>query len=188
MDEEVTIRAARAADVPAMAAIINHYAAQNLMLPRSEAVILRVLDDFVAAEWDGRVIGCGALARLSPELAEVRSLAVSPDYKGKGLGRRIVLHLMERARARGYPQVCALTLVPDFFAGLGFQAVDRWAISPKIWQECVFCPKFHHCDEVAVVYNLTEQPVDLSMPSAAWEGLVAAFARREALRGAQRPE
>jgi len=188
MDEEATIRPARAADVPAMAAIINHYAAQNLMLPRTEAAIRRVLDDFVAAEWDGRVVGCGALARLSPELAEIRSLAVSPDYQGKGLGRRIVLDLLERARAQGYPQVCALTLVPDFFAGLGFQTVDRWAVSPKVWQECVFCPKFHRCDEVAVVYNLTEEPVDLSMPSTAWVGLVAAFARREALRAAQRTE
>jgi amino-acid N-acetyltransferase len=158
------------------------------MLPRTEAAIQRVLDDFVVAELDGQVAGCGALARLSPQLAEVRSLAVSPDFQGQGLGRRIVLYLMERARARGYPQLCALTLVPDFFAGLGFQTVDRWAISPKIWQECVFCAKFHHCDEVAVVYNLAEVPTDLAMPSTAWVGLVAAFARREALRSAQQRE
>lgn len=187
MDEEAIIRPARPADVSAMAAIINRYAAENLMLPRSEASILRALDDFVVAEAEGKVVGCGALARLSSELAEVRSLAVSPDYQGQGLGRRLVLYLVERARKLGYAQVCALTLAPDFFAALGFQVVDRWAISPKLWQECVFCPKFHRCDEVAVVYNLVEEPEDHT-PSTAWVGLLTALARRDALRAAQRTE
>jgi amino-acid N-acetyltransferase len=185
MDEEAIIRPARPADVPAMAAIINGYAAENLMLPRSEASILRALDDFVAAEVEGQIVGCGALARLAPDLAEVRSLAVSSDHQGKGLGRRIVLYLLERARAQGYAQVCALTLAPEFFESLGFRLVDRWAISPKVWQECVFCPKFHRCDEVAVVYNLVETAEDHSMSSTAWVGLLTALARRDALRAAQ---
>ena len=43
---------------------------------------------------------------------------------------------------------------------LGFEVVDRWSISPKLWQDCIYCPKFHHCDEVAVARNLTDRPLD----------------------------
>lgn len=186
MDSPVTLRPARPEDVVEVAAMINHYAAQDLMLPRSEKAIQQSLDDFVIASLGDRVMGCGALARLSPDLAEIRSIAVSPECQGQGLGRVLVLHLLDRARQDEFSQVCALTLVPDFFTRLGFHAVDRWAISPKVWQECVFCPKFHRCDEVTVVYDLKETDADLTMPVAAWENLVAAFARRADLRSDER--
>jgi amino-acid N-acetyltransferase len=61
------------------------------------------------------------------------------------------------ARMRGFEQVCALTLRENFFVRLGFEVVDRWSISPKVWQACIFCRKFHRCDEVAVLMNLVEK-------------------------------
>jgi amino-acid N-acetyltransferase len=152
----VSIRDAQAEDVPAMAQLINAYAAQGLMLPRSEEQILRHLSDFVVAEHSGRIVGCGALARLSPDLAEVRSLAVAPEMRGRGIGRALVRHLLEKARAAEIAQVCALTLQPGFFEPLGFRVIDRWDISPKIWQECIYCPKFHRCDEIAVLLTFEE--------------------------------
>ncbi len=150
------IRPARSEDVPAMAELINGYAAQNLMLPRSEAQLLRHLSDFVVAEAEGQVVGCVGLARLSPDLAEIRSLAVAPEMQGRGIGRALVEYVLNVAREVGIAQVCALTLKPRFFETLGFQIVDRWDISPKIWQECIYCPKFHRCDEIAVILNLAE--------------------------------
>jgi amino-acid N-acetyltransferase len=72
------------------------------------------------------------------------------------LGRRLVEALVEQARAAGFQQVCALTLVESFFNKLGFVTVDRWTISPKIWYECIYCPKFDACDEIAVLMNLVE--------------------------------
>ena len=58
----------------------------------------------------------------------------------------------------GFEQVCALTLRENFFVRLGFEVVDRWSISPKVWQACIFCRKFHRCDEVAVLMNLVDKP------------------------------
>ncbi|MCD6291447.1 MAG: N-acetyltransferase [Anaerolineae bacterium] len=159
------MRPARAEDVKAMSELINRYAAQNLMLPRSEEQLLQHLADFVVAEYEGRVIGCAGLARLSPSLAEVRSLAVAPEMQGHGIGSALVRYLLDTAREAGIAQVCALTLRPHLFERLGFQVVDRWEISPKIWQECIYCPKFHHCDEIAVLFNLEEvAPEETSSP------------------------
>ncbi len=160
----ISIHPARTADAAPMSALIGMYAAQNLMLPRSEAQIQRALGDFlVAVDVDNgleQIVGCGSLAALSPELAEIRSLAVDADYQGYGLGGLLVGKLVDAALARGFRQVCALTLRPRFFERQGFAVVDRWNISPKVWQECIYCPKFHHCDEIAVFMELPE-PVEV---------------------------
>lgn len=150
------IRAAANSDVQAISALVNQHAARNLMLPRSEAQVKSVLSDFLVAIEDGKLVGCGSLVRLTPVLAEIRSLAVESHYQGNGLGGKIVQALLDVARLRGLEQVCALTLRPNFFQNQGFQIVDRWNLTPKIWSECVYCPKFHRCDEVAVLLNLVQ--------------------------------
>ncbi len=193
---EIVIRSAVPEDVAEIAALINEFAARNLMLPRSEEAILRTLPDWLVAverssrhteSADGRsqsadahpanrIVGCGALAALTEELAEIRSLAVHESQHGKGLGSMLVERLVALARAREFEQVCALTLRENFFTRMGFRIVDRWSISPKLWQECIYCPKFHRCDEVAVLMNLSHRPVeeteaDVRQP-AAWNGLL----------------
>jgi amino-acid N-acetyltransferase len=157
-----TIRPATESDIEAISALINHFAAQNLMLPRSESQVAIALPDFLVAEEDGRLVGCGSLIALTPFLAEIRSLAVAPHYQGNGLGAHIVASLLEVARQRGVERVCALTLRPVFFRNQGFQVTERFSLTPKIWGECVYCPKFHRCDEVAVLINLSdaEEPDD----------------------------
>jgi len=124
------------------------------MLPRTPEQVGRALGDFVVAEHAGRVVGCGALAAMDDDLVEIRSLAVHPVMHGQGVGGKIVAALMTKARTRDAHRVCALTLSPRFFEKQGFHRVDRWEVSPKIWRECVYCPKFHRCDEVAVLKEL----------------------------------
>jgi amino-acid N-acetyltransferase len=158
---DIHIRKATEADIEAILAIVNAYAAQNLMLPRTPEQIRRVMHKFLVAEQahpggGKRVVGCGSNVELTPELTELRSLAVAPEQRGTGLGRRLVHALIEQARADGYDTICALTLTEEFFNRCGFTTVDRWSISPKIWHECVYCPKFDACDEIAVAMNLTE--------------------------------
>ncbi len=155
-----TIRFAEASDVESILALINRFAAHNIMLPRTAESIGRSLGDWLVAIDDEEpglpVVGCGALVALTETLVELRSLAVDESQHGRGVGSQMVLALVEMARRRGFPQICALTLREDFFIRLGFELVDRWSISPKVWQECIYCPKFHNCDEVAVLMNLAE--------------------------------
>jgi amino-acid N-acetyltransferase len=166
----ITIRPITESDAPAIAALVNGFAAQNLMLPRSEAQVLLALEDFLVADDAGRVVGCGSLIELTPTLAEVRSLAVAADYHSRGVGGQIVGALLEVARQRELDQVCALTLRPNFFQRQGFLIVDRWNLTPKIWNECVYCPKFHRCDEVAMLLNLHD-PAAAPNPAPWWHFL-----------------
>ncbi len=187
---DIHIRKATEADIESILAIINAYAAQNLMLPRTPEQIRRVLHKFLVAEQASpggsqRVVGCGSNVELTPELTELRSLAVAPDQRGTGLGRRLVHALIEQARADGYDTICALTLSEEFFNRCGFTIVDRWSISPKIWHECVYCPKFDACDEIAVAMNLTETapalaPLPPEVSLELWQALK--FGRLQMLR------
>ena len=178
------IRPAQAEDVEAIQALVNGFAERNIMLPRTGESIQNSLSDWLVAIDESLpeqpVVGCCALAALSDLLVEVRSLAVDESQHGRGLGSQLVAALVSMARERGFPQICALTLREGFFVRLGFELVERWSISPKIWQECIYCPKFHACDEVAVLMNLAPQPrsvenevdVQASIQAAGWNALL----------------
>ena len=162
------IRPAQDDDACAITELVNRYAEQNITLPRSEENVRQTLADWLVAvetrvDTEGmareHVVGCGSLVPLTDELVEVRSLALDESQQGQGVGSKMVLALVEIARKRNFAQVCALTLTEGFFTKLGFELVDRWHVSPKVWQACIYCPKFHRCDEVAVLMNLVEQPV-----------------------------
>ncbi|MCE2467713.1 MAG: GNAT family N-acetyltransferase [Caldilineaceae bacterium] len=151
---------ARAEDAPRLQALVARYAAQDVMLPRTVESIVQTLPDWVVAAAPARqVIGGVCLTTLAPELAEVRSLVVDPDWQGKGIGRRLVARVVEMARARGYQQLCALTLVPEFFLGMDFRPVEVADISPKVWVDCQHCPKYECCDEYALVMDLVPNPI-----------------------------
>jgi len=168
----VAIRQAREEDIPELVEMINGFAARNLMLPRTEEAVLKTLPDWLVAVDEDEtgaeaILGCGSLVALTPELAEVRSLAVHERGQGRGVGSLIVENLVALAKAREFSQVCALTLREEFFQRLGFEIVDRWSISPKLWQECIYCPKFHRCDEVAVLKHLTVRSRQEALTAAA---------------------
>jgi amino-acid N-acetyltransferase len=169
----VAVRPATAQDIPAIVTMVNRFAAQNVMLPRTEASVQQTLSDWlVAADADDNVAGCGSLVPLTDTLVEIRSLAIHEDYQGQGIGGLLVQSLVEMAREQEYEQVCALTLRSNFFERLGFEVVDRWSISPKVWQACIYCPKFHRCDEVAVLMPLVDKPVKAEVKPPAWNGLL----------------
>lgn len=146
----------RAGDIAAALALINAYAAEDRMLERTHAFLEERLADFLVAE-DGSTSefqGCVALAVLTPDLAEIRSLAVRPDASGRGIGRALVLASVQRARELALRRVFALTLVPDFFERCGFTLVSLGRLPEKSAAECPICPKRGRCDEHAMLLHL----------------------------------
>jgi len=148
------IRSARLADAGAIQSLIEVYASERLMLPRSLMQIYENIRDYWVAEDAGRVIGVGALHFFWEDLAEVRALAVAPRYKGNGIGPKIVLHLIEEARMMSVSSVFAFTYIPDFFSKLGFEEVPHNSLPLKVWKDCINCSFFNHCNEIAMIKKL----------------------------------
>lgn len=148
------LRKANLGDIQAITALVNAYAAQGVMLPRTEFELAEGIRDFTVAYRDATLVGCGALRIYTPQSAEVRSLAVAPDEKGSGIGRLVVEALVAEGGQLGLESLFAFTYVPGFFAKLGFEEVDRGELPLKAWKDCLRCPKFKACDEIAVIRPL----------------------------------
>lgn len=146
----MVVRKAVVGDVPAIHALVNHYARKEQMLPLSLGDVYDRLRDFFVCEDEGEVVACGALHVVWEELAEVRSLAVREDARGRGIGRRVFDACLCEAPGLGVRRVFVLTFVPEFFARLGMVSVSKEKLPHKVWADCVRCPRFPNCDEVAL--------------------------------------
>lgn len=160
MTEELVLRKALLTDLGPLLRLINDYASQGIMLPRTEFELSEGIRDFTVALLDGRLVGCGALHFYGPHTAEVRSLAVEPDLKGHGVGSRLVEELENEAVVNGLSSVFAFTYVPDFFHRLGYGEVDRSGLPGKVWKDCLRCAKFQCCDEIAMRKVLGVSPLE----------------------------
>jgi amino-acid N-acetyltransferase len=153
----VIIRKAVTGDVAVIHSILMHYGEEGLLLPRSLSELYDHLRDFFIVEDQGKetaILGVSALAICWEDLAEIRSLAVVPEQQGRHYGLRLVETCLEEAKSLGLGKVFTLTYVPRFFARLGFKEVDKSVLPHKVWAECLKCPKFPGCDEVAMLVEL----------------------------------
>jgi len=150
----IFVRRAELGDVPAVAHLMADFVAQGVLLPRPVAELYRTVREFHVAVSGTEVVACGALRVLWSDLAEVRSLTVRADQRGKGLGAAIVAAVVEDARALGLPRIIALTREVAFFESCGFTPVERDTLPRKVWTDCVSCPRRHACDETAVAMDL----------------------------------
>jgi amino-acid N-acetyltransferase len=153
-DAAVTVRRARVGDVPRLYEIINYYSARGDMLPKTMDQLYNRVRNFNVAEADGEVVGCAALHITWADLAEVVSVAVHPDFQGRGLGRKLIEPLYDEAHALGINNLFTLTLQVGFFRRLGFREVPKLRLPHKIWQDCTTCFKQDRCDEIAMVREL----------------------------------
>lgn len=146
----VEVRKAVLADVEQVFDIVNHYANEGLMLPRTKESLVLNLQSIFVAEEDGNILGVASLAILGHDLAEIRSLGVKDEAKGKGVGKKLVERVIEETKKIGIPKLISLTYQVVFFEKCGFQIIQKTEMPQKVWTDCIHCPKFPSCDEIAM--------------------------------------
>ncbi len=154
------IRKAFTNDIGDIHRLLNHYAAEGLLLPRALSELYDHLRDFYVLEDDhhrGAIIGACALGICWEDLAEIRSLAVSKDQQGNRFGAELVTACLEEARTLGVKRIFTLTYIPDFFSKMGFREVEKSELPHKVWADCLKCTKFPDCDETAMILELEKE-------------------------------
>jgi len=131
--------------------LISSYSTDGTLLPRSLAEICENVRDFVVLEDAGQVVGCGALHLYGPHLAEIRSITVNRNFQKRGGGELLVKALMAESARHEVSCICLFTRTPEFFSKLGFDVAQREDLPDKINKDCCACPRYHCCDEVAMV-------------------------------------
>jgi N-acetylglutamate synthase-like GNAT family acetyltransferase len=155
-------RRARPSDAPAIFELIAGYAAQGLLLPRAEDEIQRNISHFLVHEEKKRVVSCVALENYGSDLAEIRSLAVAPELRGRRAGTKLLEFALAEAHRRGIARVFAVTHAPEFFVRQGFEPTSRLALTEKVERDCRACPKRRSCQLIAVVATVIPERVTLS--------------------------
>jgi amino-acid N-acetyltransferase len=129
------IRPARTQDVLTIRGLIDTYAPDRRLLSKHTVTIYEDVQEFVVAELDGVVVGCGALHVMWEDLGEIRTLAVEPTQKGQGIGSAILNSLLAHAQSLGLARLFCLTFETDFFGKAGFVAIEDAPVDASVYAE-----------------------------------------------------
>ena len=131
----VVIRPAQTRDVVTIRGLVSHYTGDGRLLAKAPVTLYEDVQEFVVAEADGRVVGCGALHVMWEDLGEIRTLAVDPDLVGQGIGGQLLDELIARARALGLARLFCLTFEVDFFASRGFAEIEGSPVEHDVFEQ-----------------------------------------------------
>ena len=145
------IRKAKIDDIKQIQVLINGFAKQDIMLPRSLNELFENLRDFWVCEEKNKIIGCAALHISWDDLAEIKSVAVAKNKQSRGIGGELVLVCLDEAKSLGAKKVFVLTYKPGYFKKFGFKRIRHLDLPHKVWAECINCCKFPNCQEIALL-------------------------------------
>ena len=133
----VDVTPALPADVRAIRRLVEPYAHERILIAKEWVAYYEAVQEFLVARpaGGGDVVGCGALHVMWEDLAEIRTLAVAPAYRGRGVGHLLVDGLLERARRLGLRRVFCLTFEVEFFTRHGFREIDGTPVSADVYAE-----------------------------------------------------
>jgi amino-acid N-acetyltransferase len=132
---EALARRARTPDVRAIKALVDMYTGQRLLLAKDLVTLYETVQEFWVVELEGSVVGCGALHVLWEDLAEIRTVAVHPDMRGRRLGDLLLPNLIASARELGLQRLFALTFETRFFARHGFVEIEGTPVAPDVFEQ-----------------------------------------------------
>lgn len=147
------VEKAKISDVTQIHKLINGFAEKGLMLARPLSELYESIRDFYVIRERDEIIACAALHIAWSDLAEIRSVAVAEDQQRKGLGAKLVAACLQEAKSLGIDAVFCFTYQPQFFKSQQFADIDKMELPRKVWSDCLRCPKFPNCDEIALIYR-----------------------------------
>ncbi len=142
-------------DIKRMQELVLPEVKSGKILYRSDDEIATNIRSYTLAKENRKLVGFGALHIHTDSLAEVRSLIVDENERGKKIGHNIVKECLTEAKKLGVKKVFTLTYEKIFFEKLGFDEIPKESLPEhKIWADCVKCKHFPICDEVALIIDI----------------------------------
>ncbi len=132
---ELVVRPARTSDIKKIRSIVDLYASQRRLLSKETVTLYEGVQEFTVAEFNGEVVGCGALHVLWEDLAEVRTVAVIESMQGKGIGHAILESILNKAKEIGVKKVFCLTFETKFFDSHGFNEIQGAPVEPDVYAQ-----------------------------------------------------
>lgn len=140
MADDIGVRRARTPDVPLIEGMIQPLVDERILLGKDRVVFYEAVQEFRVAEADGRLVGCGALHVMWEDIGEVRTLAVDPAWRQRGVGHALLQRIEDDARELGLSRLFCLTFETAFFTAHGYAEIGEGVVSPDVYAELVRSP------------------------------------------------
>ena len=150
----MSVRRAKMPDVDSIYALTDFWAEKGEILPRTRDNIIHDIQNFVVAEIDGKVVGSASLYIYQTSLAEIRSIVIEESAHKQGQGEALVQYLLEFAHQMELQQIIVLTYIPQYFAKLGFNVIEKSSLAENIIEDSEPSPHKDPADEVAMEYTV----------------------------------
>ena len=135
------MRPARTSDVPFIQALVEPLVNQRILLGKDLVVLYEAVQEFrIAVDENDVPIGCGALHVMWEDLAEVRTLAVAPEWLGQGVGHALLERIETDALTLGLRRLFCLTFEVEFFTRNGFSVISDEIVQPDVFQQLSLSP------------------------------------------------
>jgi amino-acid N-acetyltransferase len=131
----IEVRPACTSDIKGIHNLIANFASDGRMLQKETVTLYESVQEFMVAVEDGQVVGCGALHVLWEDLAEVRSVAITENLRGNGIGNQILERIIDRARELGLSRIFCLTFETKFFGRHGFEEIQGTPVEPEVYAQ-----------------------------------------------------
>jgi amino-acid N-acetyltransferase len=137
-EQEYSVRRARTSDVPRIQTLVAPLVQERILLGKESVVFYEAVQEFrVVEDTNGHLIGVGALHVMWEDLGEVRTLAVTADWLGRGVGHALLARLEADARELGLSRLFCLTFEVPFFTRHGFSDMGTETVDPLVYAELV---------------------------------------------------
>ena len=142
-------------DIEQMQYLVKPEVQSGVILPRSDDEIAQNIRSYVVARIEEKIVGFCALHIFSKQLAEIRSIIIDKNYRGKGIGKNLVNYLINEGSKLGVESIFALTYEREFFQKIGFNEIEKDKLpEQKIWADCIKCKHFPVCNEIAFIKQI----------------------------------
>lgn len=142
-------------DIDMMQELVHPEVESGVILYRSDDEIAQNIRSYVVARDKDKIVGFCALHIFSKQLAEIRSIIIDKEYRGFGIGKKLVNFLIDEGKALGVKSIFALTYEREFFSRIGFNEIDKDKLpEQKIWADCIKCKHFPVCNEIAFIKQI----------------------------------
>jgi amino-acid N-acetyltransferase len=151
----IEYKKAKLTDIKAMQELVLEEVRSGVILYRSDDEIANNIRSYILAKDGDKLVGFVAVHIHAPNLAEVRSLIVDEAYRGRNIGKNLVLDSIKESKYYGVKKLFTLTYKKEFFEKLNFKEIPKESLPEhKIWADCVKCKHFPVCDEIALIIEL----------------------------------
>ena len=152
---KIIFRKATLKDIAQMQALVMPEIESGIILMRNDDELATNIRSYTLAVQDAKIVAFNALHIHTPKLAEIRSLIVSEELRGQGIGKKMIELANDEASTLGLKEILVLTYQQSFFETLGFIEISKESIPDhKIWADCIKCKHFPVCNEVSLIKYL----------------------------------